>query len=553
MEEKILNEMKSLNEKLLEASESYYQKDVEIMTNAEYDALYDKLVEMEEKYNFILPNSITQQVGSEVVSKLVKEKHKEKALSLDKTKDRDVLVSWLGENIGILSWKLDGLTVVATYKKGKLEKAVTRGNGEIGEVITHNAKFFAGLPQKIAYTGELVIRGEALMTYSEFERVNSLIADASAKYKNPRNLASGTIRQLDSSVCKERKINFKAFELVSFSEDILSSKPDTFENRFAFLKDQGFDVVELYESATKVLKEKGFSGIYVIYDEFSKYLEANITDASVSDTKMLQDFAEKCNRSGDTQMHLMLISHKEISGSTDSQAVSTYILPRLSEKVAQNERTLFTFLSANTPATLSAFLAQYGDQQFELITPDWIYDYFEPLLQKELNAGSIHDTFILSARILRQLQPDSLQAKIIKAIALIYMLEQFERLQPTQEEILDIFGSNYSVEEIKDAIDDLIENKYLIYLKRSNGYLQLKQSSGVDICSSYLRSLTFLRPYISAKKRFNFESVSVYSNSLSSLMIIGKSPIVRSPFFSIMAMVFIKVSLSSIFLVLPDS
>ncbi len=267
MEEKILNEMKSLNEKLLEASESYYQKDVEIMTNAEYDALYDKLVEMEEKYNFILPNSITQQVGSEVVSKLVKEKHKEKALSLDKTKDRDVLVSWLGENIGILSWKLDGLTVVATYKKGKLEKAVTRGNGEIGEVITHNAKFFAGLPQKIAYTGELVIRGEALMTYSEFERVNSLIADASAKYKNPRNLASGTIRQLDSSVCKERKINFKAFELVSFSEDILSSKPDTFENRFTFLKDQGFDVVEHIIVDKTTLKDE--------IENFSKRISSN--------------------------------------------------------------------------------------------------------------------------------------------------------------------------------------------------------------------------------------------------------------------------------------
>ena len=328
----------------------------------------------------------------------------------------------------------------------------------------------------------------------------------------------------------------------------------------------GFDVVELYESAAKVLKQKGFSGIYVIYDEFSKYLEANITHASVSDTKMLQDFAEKCNRSGDTQMHLMLISHKEISNyidklpkqkvdgwrgvserflhihlnnnfsqtygiiasviQKDSQQweafiqanqykfgglnikyskhrlfqdldeesmdkvitgcyplhpVSTYILPRLSEKVAQNERTLFTFLSANTPATLSAFLDQYGDQQFELITPDWIYDYFEPLLQKELNAGSIHDTFVLSARILRQLSPDSLQAKIIKAIALIYMLEQFEWLQPTQEEILDIFGANNTVEEIKEAIDDLIENKYLVYIKRSNGYLQLKQSSGVDI------------------------------------------------------------------------
>ena len=369
------------------------------------------------------------------------------------------------------------------------------------------------------------------------------------------------------------QLNIPIDAFISKLDDYDSSAYTEFERIYPILTSGslfnpfiGFDVVELYESAAKVLKEKGFSGIYVIYDEFSKYLEANITHASVSDTKMLQDFAEKCNRSGSTQMHLMLISHKEISNYIDKlpkqkvdgwrgvserfqhihlnnnfsqtygiiasviqkepkqwemfkktnkykfggldikyakhklfldldeesmdkvitgcyplHPVSTYILPRLSEKVAQNERTLFTFLSANTPATLSAFLAQYGDQQFELITPDWIYDYFEPLLQKELNKGAIHDTFVLSARILRQLSPDSLQSKIIKAIALIYMLEQFERLQPTQEEILDIFGANYSIEEIREAIDDLIENKYLIYIKRSNGYLQLKQSSGVDI------------------------------------------------------------------------
>lgn len=267
MEKQILEQMKALNDKLLEASESYYQKDVEIMTNAEYDALYDELLAMEEKYNYILPNSITQQVGSEVVSKLVKEKHKDKALSLDKTKDRDALVSWLGDKVGILSWKLDGLTVVVTYNNGKLLKAVTRGNGEIGEVITHNAKFFEGIPKKISYTGELVVRGEALMTYSEFERVNSLISDATAKYKNPRNLASGTIRQLDSSVCKERKINYKAFELVSFTDDILSGKEDTFENRFDFLKEQGFDVVEHVIVNSSTLKDN--------IEEFSKRISSN--------------------------------------------------------------------------------------------------------------------------------------------------------------------------------------------------------------------------------------------------------------------------------------
>lgn len=242
--ENYVEQMKEINDKLLEASKKYYQEDVEIMTNAEYDALYDKLVEMEEKYSYILPNSITQQVGSEVVSKLVKEKHEEKALSLDKTKDRDKLVEWLSDKEGVLSWKLDGLTNVVTYNNGKLEKDVTRGNGEIGEVITHNAKFFEGLPNRIPYKGKLVVRGEALMTYSEFERINSLIDDAASKYKNPRNLASGTIRQLDSSVCKERKINFKAFELVSISGEFLTANMSTFTSRFKFLKSQGFDVVE---------------------------------------------------------------------------------------------------------------------------------------------------------------------------------------------------------------------------------------------------------------------------------------------------------------------
>lgn len=239
-----LQEMKELNDLLLEASKKYYQEDVEIMPNAKYDELYDKLVEMEEKYNFILSNSITQNVGSEVISKLQKEKHEQKALSLNKTKDRDELVAWLGDKEGVLSWKLDGLTCVATYMDGKLQKAVTRGNGEIGEVITHNAKFFAGMPAKISYKGKLVIRGEALMTYSEFERINSEISDATAKYKNPRNLASGTIRQLDSSVCRERKINFRSFELVDFDKNELKGKKDTFTNRFEFLSSLGFDVVE---------------------------------------------------------------------------------------------------------------------------------------------------------------------------------------------------------------------------------------------------------------------------------------------------------------------
>lgn len=326
----------------------------------------------------------------------------------------------------------------------------------------------------------------------------------------------------------------------------------------------GFDVVELYESVAKSLRAKGYTGLYVVYDEFSKYLEANIVDASVSDTKMLQDFAEKCCRSGALQMHLMLISHKEISNYidklpkektdgwrgvserfkhihlnnnftqtyeiissviqhnnpfwqdfcerherdfqslyaryekhqmfTDATAeidtaikgcfplhpVSTFILPRLSERVAQNERTLFTFLSAEGTATLSAFLDAY-ENDFALVTPDQIYDYFEPLLKKEVYAGDIHTIFVLTSTILNQLPEGTLGSKIIKTISLIYILEQFERLTPTKEQIIGIYSGSYEVSEIEAAISDLIEKEYVIYIKRSNDYLRLKQTSGVDI------------------------------------------------------------------------
>lgn len=326
----------------------------------------------------------------------------------------------------------------------------------------------------------------------------------------------------------------------------------------------GFDVVELYESVAKSLKSKGYTGLYVVYDEFSKFLEANIVDASVSDTKMLQDFAEKCCRSGSLQLHLMLISHKEISNYIDKlpkektdgwrgvserfkhihmnnnfsqtyeiissviqhkepiwgtfcdehardfealfsryqkhqmfmdaqgeietairgcfplHPVSTFILPRLSERVAQNERTLFTFLSAEGTATLAVFLDEYEDN-FTLVTPDLIYDYFEPLLKKEVYAGDIHDTFVLTSTILNQIPEDTLGSKIIKTISLIYILGQFERLNPTKEQLIGIYAGSYDVKEIEQAITDLIEKEFVIYIKRSNDYLRLKHTSGVDI------------------------------------------------------------------------
>lgn len=327
----------------------------------------------------------------------------------------------------------------------------------------------------------------------------------------------------------------------------------------------GFDVVELYEQAANGLKKKGYTGIYVIYDEFSKYLEANIVAASLSDTKMLQDFAEKCNRSGSLQMHLMLICHKEISNYIDKlpkqkvdgwrgvserfkhvrfhnnfsqtyeiissvitkkepewsqfknkyqaeflatklryekhpifsdvsedldisvwdcyplSPVSTFILPRLSEKVAQNERTLFTFLSAEGSSTLSAFIDNSEEDEYKLITPDVIYDYFEPLLKKESYGSTIHGFYTLTGNILSKLSSNSLEAKIVKTISLIYILEQFERLEPTREEVVNAFSSAYSVEQIDAAITELVAKQYVVYLKRSNNYLRLKQSSGVDI------------------------------------------------------------------------
>lgn len=327
----------------------------------------------------------------------------------------------------------------------------------------------------------------------------------------------------------------------------------------------GFDVVELYENVARGIKEKGYTGIYIVYDEFSKYLEANITNASLSDTKMLQDFAEKSNRSGDLQMHIMLISHKEISNYIDQlpkqkvdgwrgvserfkhihlnnnfsqtydiissviqkrpnlwerfcqehreeffdlerryqshtmfidnqgsiqralygcyplHPVSTFILPRLSERVAQNERTLFTFLSSDGSSTLPAALAKYNDNSFLSITPDVIYDYFEPLFKKEAYSSDIYTHFILTSNILSKINGNVLECKIVKTIALIYILEQFEKIKPTKEEIIGIYSLAYPVDKIEEAISSLIEKEYVIYLKRSNNYLRLKQSSGVDI------------------------------------------------------------------------
>lgn len=325
----------------------------------------------------------------------------------------------------------------------------------------------------------------------------------------------------------------------------------------------GFDIVELYESVAKEISKEGYSGIFVVYDEFSKYLESNIGSTSVSDTKMLQDFAEKCNRSGNLQLHLMLISHKEISNYIDKlpkakvdgwrgvsdrflhvhlnnnftqtyeiiasvihhedkswngfkkrfykefqsvrqryaghnifseeldselnmiiegcyplHPVSTFILPRLSDKVAQNERTLFTFLSAEGKSTLPTYLEQINnDEKFELLTPDIIFDYFEPQFKKEVYSDDIHNEYVLTKNILEKVDESSLEGKIVKTISLIYLLEQFEKLAPTKDEIVGIFSAHYTLNTIDKAINNLIEKELVVYVKRSNDFLQLKQSS----------------------------------------------------------------------------
>ena len=332
-----------------------------------------------------------------------------------------------------------------------------------------------------------------------------------------------------------------------------------------------FDVIDIYESVIKSLKEKTpYSGIYVVYDEFSKYLETNISSTSVSDTKMLQDFAEKCNRSANNQLHLMLICHKEISNYIDSlpkQKVdgwrgiserfthvhlnnnftqtyeiiesvtiknprtwpqfildnsnkidelvksyksdnafsdinekdlrktfigcyplhpsSIYILPRLSERVAQNERTLFTFLSSPATGGLISYLQKTKNlQNFVLLTPDILYDYFEPLFKKEIYTEDLYKTYSLTSVLLDKLEPQSLESKIIKTLSLIYILGQFERLEPTSTTLHLIYKNSYLPNQIDEALNNLVEKECIVYLRRSNNYYSLKKSSGIDIQAS---------------------------------------------------------------------
>lgn len=251
--EKEISRIKELVKILNQASKAYYQDGKEIMSNFEYDKLYDELSELEKVTGFRMSDSPTLNVGYEVLSELPKERHKSPMLSLDKTKEVEELIRFIGTRKGVLSWKLDGLTVVLTYRNGILYKAVTRGNGEIGEVITNNAKVFKNIPLEIPFKGELIIRGEAIIRYTDFEIINNEIADISARYKNPRNLCSGSVRQLNNEITAKRNVNFYAFALIKADEIKFDN---SIIKQFEWLEKQGFSVVEHYAVSSDNMRDK---------------------------------------------------------------------------------------------------------------------------------------------------------------------------------------------------------------------------------------------------------------------------------------------------------
>ena len=244
--------MKELVGILADANRAYYQESREVMSNFEYDRLYDELLQLEQETGTVFAGSPSQKVGYEILSELPKERHDRPMLSLNKTKNVEELKEWLGDQEALLSWKMDGLTVVLTYEEGKLSKAVTRGNGEIGEVITANARTFVNLPARIPYEGQLILRGEAVITYSDFKKINETIEDVDARYKNPRNLCSGSVRQLNSQITASRNVRFMAFSLVKADgADFHNSRRE----QFLWLSSLGFETVEFETVTGETLSE----------------------------------------------------------------------------------------------------------------------------------------------------------------------------------------------------------------------------------------------------------------------------------------------------------
>lgn len=430
---------------------------------------------------------------------------------------------------------------------------------------------------------------EDIMPDTHFQAAENTILKWKENYPDTYKQFTERISSKIDVFIKELKAhNAKAYrEFISIYPDLTAGS--TF-NPFV-----GFDVAEIYEQVSIALKDKGYDGLYVVYDEFGKYLESSISTATESDTKLLQDFAEKCNRSGKHQMHIMLICHKDISNyidmnlpqdkvdgwrgisgrfehinlhnnysqmyeiisaviekspslwddfcirnndtfdylgkrysdnkliSSDKETTkkvviscyplhpsTTYILPRLSEKVAQNERTLFTFLSANQKNTLAEFVEK-STEDFPFVTPDYLYDYFEPQFRKELNSTEIFKTYQLATKVLKKVKKGSLQSKIVKTLALIYIIEQFEKLPPTVDNIVDIFiDSVDDPKAITEALNDLVDNACIIYLKRSNNYLKLKETSGVDIKEQIKNRIEKLHLTVSTKEILNTLALDNY-------------------------------------------
>ncbi len=296
-----IKDMEELVTIINEAAKVYEQGEDEIMSNYEYDALYDKLLQMEKDMGIVLPNSPTQRAGYEILSNLEKEPHETPMLSLDKTKLVDELVSFLQKATSVanikhtawLSWKLDGLTVVLHYVGGEMVKAVTRGNGKIGEIITKNAKYFKGVPKTIDFKGDLVIRGEAIITYSDFKKVNDAIPEGQKIYKNPRNLASGTVRQLNTRITASRGVKFVPFQLVSIADEngiSLEADYNSYLGRLAFLNSLGFESVEGFEVSADDIPEKvewfrekvktndfPSDGLVIVYDDVAYGLSLGMT------------------------------------------------------------------------------------------------------------------------------------------------------------------------------------------------------------------------------------------------------------------------------------
>lgn len=273
VDKNLMKDMKELTRTLAEAARAYYRDNREIMSNFEYDALYDKLLRMEEETGIVLAGSPTLRIGYELSDDLPKEDHEKVMLSLDKTKDKDALVTWLGNNKGLLSWKLDGITLVLTYEDGVLDKAVTRGNGSTGEVVTNNARVFVNIPLKIPYKGRLIVRGEAVIGYRDFERINRELSEGEEKYKNPRNLCSGSVRQLNNEVTARRSVHFYAFGLVEARQGAGGgASPVDFQNsrknQLEWLRGQGFEMVAYKEVTSENLVDAldGFSDLVEGYD-----------------------------------------------------------------------------------------------------------------------------------------------------------------------------------------------------------------------------------------------------------------------------------------------